>query len=239
MKLIKAELLKIKRMSIWALAVTLPIIAIILGVKTYAYIKIKFPEITPWQGLSETSSTVFVGMLLEMFMIYVTMVMGKVESSNNGWKQLLAMPVKRSKVYISKYIVVLLVLAVSLISYLIEYSIAAYFLGAKGMIPVEVFLNILYVFITIQPITIILFLLANKFSSVVIPIGVGMSIILSGFFIGQSNYWKYAPWTYPMDIIQGGLNIRTEILPLLLLSLLIFVLIFYLDIINFNRKDIV
>lgn len=239
MELIKAELLKIKRMSIWGLAVTLPIIAIILGVKTYAYIKINYPKITPWEGLNETSSTVFVGMLLQMFMIYVTIVMGKVENLNNGWKQLLAMPVKRSRVYISKYIVVILVLVVSLISYLIEYSITAYFLGAKGMIPVEVFLNILYVFITIQPITIMLFLLANKFSSLVIPIGAGMFIILSGFFIGQSNYWKYAPWTYPMYIIQGGLNMKTEILPLLLLSLFIFALIFYLDMINFKRKDIV
>jgi|GEM_PF-1572353 len=239
MELIKAELLKIKRMSIWGLASTLPIIAIILGVKTYAYIKIKFPRITPWEGLSETSSTVFIGMLLQMFMIYVTMVMGKVENANNGWKQILAMPVKRSKVYISKYIVVLLVLVVSLISYLIEYSIAAYFLGAKGMIPVEVFLNVLYVFITIQPITIMLFLLANKFSSVVITIGAGMCMILSGFLISQSNYWKYAPWTYPVDIIQGGLNIKNEILPLLSLSLFIFALIFYLDIINFKKKDIV
>lgn len=238
MELFKVELLKIKKMSVFQLAIIAPLLTIIVAMKTYGIMKPRFPRVTPWQELFTVSSILFIGMLLPMLVIYITMIMGRIENLHNGWKQLLAMPVKRDKVYIAKYLVVIFVFVVSLISYLLEYTLAAYFLGAKGMVPIQVLINMVYVFIAIQPFIILLFVVSNRSDSLVMPIGVGMILTLSSLLIVQSSYWRFAPWTYALGLIQGNLNIETQILPLLTISILLFLMIFSLDIVNFKKKDI-
>ncbi|URZ05178.1 ABC transporter permease [Clostridium felsineum] len=238
MELFKVELVKIKRMSVYQLAVLSPLLSIIIGARSYGFMKTKVAKVNPWQVMGTIAPITFVGMLLPILIIYVTMTIGRMENANNGWKQLLAMPVKRSKVYLTKYFLVLSVIIVALIAYLIEYILGAYFLGAKGMIPTEVIVKMIYIFIAIQPFTALLFLLSNKFNSVIIPLGVGMITVLSSLIIVQSSYWKYAPWTYALSLSQGEINI-IQALPLLFISLLIFSIIFSLDIINFNKKDVI
>ncbi|MBZ9633993.1 ABC transporter permease [Clostridium sp. FP1] len=93
------------------------------------------PQITPWEGLAASSLHMFIGVLLPVLMMYVILMMGRIENLNNAWKQILVMPVKRGTFYLIKYLVVLLVLIVALVSYLTQYTLAAYFLCAKGMIP--------------------------------------------------------------------------------------------------------
>ncbi|WML37327.1 ABC transporter permease [Clostridium sp. OS1-26] len=239
MELLKGELLKLKRLSIFQMAILAPALVLLLGIKFYSFIKVKAPQVTPWDGLAVGSDTIFVGAILPILIMYVIIMMSRIENLNNGWKQLLVMPVKREKIYLTKYLVVLLVLAATLAAYLVEYTITAYLLGAKGIIPVEMFVNIIFIFIALQPFIAILFFLSNRFSSFVLSLGVGMVFILSSMLIVQSSYWKYDPWTYPLALIQGGLSIVTEVLPFLLISALIFISIFFLDMYNFRRRDII
>ena len=238
MGLFKAELLKLKKMSIFQCAVLIPLIAFLSSIGFYNFIKAS-QKITVWQGLGITSSIIFIGMLLPMLLIYVIVMMGKIENLNNGWKQLLVMPIKREKIYLTKYLVILLVFGITLISYLLQYVIVAYFLGAKGMIPVEIIINVIYVFICFQPFIAIIFFLSNRFNSVVLSLGVGMMFVLSSLLIVQSDYWRYAPWTYALILSQGGSSTAAEIIPLISISLVIFSIILSFDIINFRRKDII
>lgn len=239
MELLKGELLKLKRLSIFQMTILAPALVLLLGIKFYGFIKVKTPQVTPWHGLAVGSDTIFVGAVLPILIMYVIIMMSRIENLNNGWKQLLVMPVKREKVYLTKYLAVLLVFAATLAAYLLEYTITAYLLGAKGIIPAEMFLNMINVFIALQPFIVLLFFLSNRFSSLVLPLGVGMVFILSSMLIVQSSYWKYDPWTYPLALIQGGLNIATEVLPFLLISTFIFIAIFLLDMYNFKRRDII
>lgn len=233
MELFKVELLKLKKMSIFQCAVFIPTITIISSIRFYYFLK--KADVTVWQGLGTASSLIFIGMFLPMLIIYTTVMMGKIENLNNGWKQLLVMPIKRERVYLTKYLVVLLIFALALMSYLIQYMAAAYSLGAKGMMPMEMIVNIICVFLTFQPFIILLFFLSNRFNSVVLSLGVGMMFVFSTMLIIQSDYWKYVPWTYPLMISQGGVNI----MPLVSISLLIFAVIFTLDIASFRKKDII
>ena len=239
MELLKGELLKLKRLSIFQMAILTPALVLLLGIKFYSFIKIKTPQISPWEGLAVGSDTIFAGAVLPILIMYVIIMMSRVENLNSGWKQLLVMPVKRERVYLTKYLVVLLVFTVTLAAYIVEYTITAYLLGAKGMIPVEIFVNLICIFIALQPFIALLFFLSNRFNALVVPLGVGMVFILSSMLIVQSSYWKYAPWTYPLALIQGDLSLTTQVIPLLLISIFIFTTIFFLDIHNFRRKDII
>jgi hypothetical protein len=239
MELFKAEILKLKKMSFFQCAIISPITSIAVAIPVYNIMKAKMPELTPWSGLLEVSSLTFVGMLLPILIIYVTMMMGKIEGQNNGWKQLLAMPVKREKIYLTKYLIVLLVVLVAIIAYLIEYIIAAYALGAKGTIPGILIINMGLVFVALLPFIALLFFISIRFTSVAISIGVGMFFVLSSTLIAQSDYWKYAPWVYPLSISQGICTTFRELMPLVMVSLGVFLLICLTDMANFIKKDVI
>ena len=239
MELFKAELLKLKKMSFFQCAIVAPITSIAVAIPVYNIMKTKMPQLTPWSGLLGVSSLSFVGMLLPILIIYVTMMMGKIEAQDNGWKQLMAMPVKRENIYLTKYLIVLLVVLVSIVAYLVEYVIAAYALGAKGTIPGILIINMGLVFIALLPFIALLFFISIRFTSVAISIGVGMFFVLSSTLIAQSDYWKYAPWVYPLSISQGVCNTFREITPLILVSLGIFFIISLFDIASFIKRDII
>jgi hypothetical protein len=238
MELFKAELLKLKKMSVFQCAVVAPMPAIAVAIPVYNIMIAKRPEMTPWSGLLEISALTFVGMLLPILIIYVTMMMGRIENQNNGWKQLLTMPVKRERIYLTKYLIVLIVVLVAILSYLVEYVITAYALGAKGMIPLELVTNEVLVFITLLPFIGLLFFISTRSNSIAVPIGIGMFFILSSTIIGQSNYWIYAPWVYPVTISQGVCSTFAEIIPLVLVSVSVFAAIGIFDVVNFIKKDI-
>ncbi|SHJ37603.1 hypothetical protein SAMN02745163_01809 [Clostridium cavendishii DSM 21758] len=239
MKLFKSELLKLKNTSIFTLALCIPTLSILIGIKFFGVIKKNAPNLTPWEGLYSGSATFFIGILLPMFIIYATVTMGKIENTNNCWKQVLCMPIKKIDLYITKYLVLISLLVICLVSYLVQYGVVAYTLGATGFIPKDIFINTTYVFLAAQPFIALLFFLSNRFNSISIPLVIGMLFTLSSLMIVQSKYWIYAPWTYAMGICAEGLNFTKEIFPLLTVSLVLFLIIFSFDIISFNKKDII
>lgn len=239
MKLFKSELLKLKGTSIFTLALFIPSLSILIGVKLSGVILKNNPSLSPWNSLYTGSSTFFIGILLPMFIIYAAVTMGKIENTNNSWKQILCMPIKKVDLYINKYLVLISLLTICLISYLIQYGIGAYILGATGFIPSDVFINMLYTFLAAQPFISLLFLLSNKFSSISVSLSIGILVTLSSLMIVQSKYWIYAPWTYAMGICGGSLNFISEILPLLSVSLVLFLAIFSFDLISFKNKDVI
>lgn len=239
MELFKAELLKIKHTSVFQLAVFLPMISIIMGVNFYSNMKERMTDMLSLDVVSSVSFISFVGFLLPLIIIYVAITIGRIENINNGWKQILTMPIKRENLYIAKYLVLLLIFTISIVSYLVEYTIGVYFLGIKDIIPINEIINMVYVFVASQPFICLLFVLSNRFNSVSVPIGVGMTFVLSSAIIVQSKYWIYAPWTYALVVGQQGLSLITEILPIISVSLVLFAIIFFFDIVSFKKKDII
>ena len=147
------------------------------------------------------------------------------------------MPVKRKDIFLSKYMVVLSVAFVSIISYLVENTIASFIVERVVKLNFQVVCLTLSVFIAILPFIGIVYFVSSKCRSIVVTLAIGMLMVLSTIIIAQSKFWIFAPWTYPLVIGVGAVGSTAELLKIIVLSLGIFLVIFAADLKIFLHKD--
>lgn len=238
MRLIKVELMKLKRMFVIEAAIIAPIIAIASGVGV-SHQMIKDGVSDYWAAIWPMSAFTLGGFVIPIFVMYVSIVLGRVENENDCWKQVLSLPIKKSKIYLAKFMAVLSVVIVMFISFLIEFQVAGYLLGAKGLVPVQYIKVSVLGFLAILPVIALEFILSRKFKSVSIPLAVGMFLTGSGFLITQSSYWKYAPWTYCNYAFFSNINsVTLESIWYIGVAILIFLILLTVDVISFYKEDV-
>lgn len=93
------------------------------------------------------------------------------------------------------------------------------------------------IFITTLPIIILLFIIGRRFVSIVPVISVGLGMLITTIFIVQSKFWIYAPWTYSMALIGGGLGYGEKVLAVFI-SISLSLLMFIIDYISFKNEDV-
>lgn len=235
MDLIRIEFLKLKRFNLFLLSVIASLPAVAIAVTLYNVIGDKIDEILIMESILGLASSVYIGMLLNLLIIYSICTITKIENTYNGWKGLLTLPIKKYKIYISKIITVFVLIAISLLSFYIFTILTTLFLG--GSIKVSLLINLVLVFLTIMPIVLILFTVARNFTSVVVPLALGIFFMITGFFIAQSDYWIFDPWTYPIAVVSGSLS-NWQLVFIIFLSVSLSALIFYIDLIKFNIEDL-
>lgn len=236
MDLIRIEFLKLKRFNLFLLSVIASLPAVAIAVTLYNVIGDKIDEILIMESILGLAASVYIGMLLNLLIIYSICTITKIENTYNGWKGLLTLPIKKYKIYISKIITIFVLIAISLSSFYIFTILTTLFLG--GSIKVSLLINLVLVFLTIMPIVLILFTVARNFTSVVVPLALGIFFMITGFFIAQSDYWIFAPWTYSIAVASGCLS-NWQLVFVILLSFSLSALIFYIDLIKFNIEDLV
>lgn len=236
MDLIRIEFLKLKRFNLFLLSVIASLPAVAIAVTLYNVIGDKIDEILIMKSILGLAASVYIGMLLNLLIIYSICTITKIENTYNGWKGLLTLPIKKYKIYISKIITIFVLIAISLSSFYIFTILTTLFLG--GSIKVSLLINLVLVFLTIMPIVLILFTVARNFTSVVVPLALGIFFMITGFFIAQSDYWIFAPWTYSIAVASGCLS-NWQLVFVILLSFSLSALIFYIDLIKFNIEDLV
>lgn len=238
MDLLKVELLKAKKFSLIPLAILAPIPAIVFAAKFFKVISGEIEGVSIFKALMQISSTMYVGMFLPILIIYGVCSVTKIENENNGWKQLMTMPIKKWKIYFSKNLINILIVGASLVTYYISCLLGAYILSGKWYFESGELIKIGKVFLTLLPIIILLFAVARIFKSIAVSLGVGVVLMLSTLFIAQSKYWIFAPWTYPVVLSSASISARENII-ILLVSILLAVLLFFGDLYNFTTKDVI
>lgn len=238
MSLIKVELMKLKKMFIIEGAILAPIIAIAAGFSS-AQILMNEQNIEGWWPLWSMSSFIFGGVIIPIFVVLASIVMGKVENENNSWKQVMIMPVKKSNIYLAKLSTILIITLIMFISFLVEIQFAAMAIGAKGIIPIEYVRVALLGFIAILPVIAVEFILAKNFKSISVPLAIGMFLTGSGFLLTQSDYWKYAPWTYCNYTLFADLsNFTFESYWYIGVAIFVFLFFVIVDMYKFKFQDI-
>lgn len=163
-----------------------------------------------WQNMSS--------FLLPMGVILASSLITQIEYKNNTWKQLFATPQTFTNIYISKFLVILIMI----IKFFVFFNIGIVLSGIipsllfdghfpNQNIPFLFFIkeNIKY-FLTCLPIIAIQYLISLNFKNFLIPVGIGL-LGLIGSLIGLS--WKYiyiSPFSYcamTLVKIDRGFNI--------------------------------
>ncbi|MPQ42948.1 ABC transporter permease [Clostridium tarantellae] len=238
MDLIRIEFMKVKKFSLVLLSILAPIPAILFSVKLYSNLSRNSQELNGTEIFMNLSWAMYVGMFLPMLIMYVVCSISKIENANNGWRQLMMLPMKKWKIYFSKSIINILIIGISLISFFIMCIIASYILSGEVDFQVIIIKKLIEIFITIIPTILVLFIISRNFRTLIVPIGVGTLLILSSALFVQSNYWIYAPWTYPLAVSMGSLS-EKEICMVLIISMSLSIILFLGDLFRFIHKDVI
>lgn len=234
MELFKVELLKLKRSSLLSLGIIFPIIIVIFTFSKVSGMD-KIAELGLSEGLYMFSSIAFITLFLPLYIIYVACMLTKVENDNNGWRGLMLFPIKKTSIYLSKYKVMLSLLIITTLSYIVSVNILVFILGNNFIL--DSIKYSLQIIITTLPIITLLFIIGRRFISIIPVITTGVIMLITNIFIAQSKFWIYAPWTYSI-MISGGAITNKERYIVLVISIILSLIMFTIDLIDFTKSDI-
>lgn len=234
MELFKVELLKLKRSSLLSLGIIFPIIIVIFTFSKVLGME-KIAELGLSEGIYMFSSMAFITLFLPLYIIYVACMVTKVENDNNGWRGLMLFPIKKTSIYLSKYKVMLYLLIITTLSYIVSVNILVFILGNNFIL--DSIKYSLQIIITTLPIITLLFITRRRFISIIPVITTGVIMLITNIFIAQSKFWIYAPWTYSM-MISGGAITNKERYIILMVSIILSLIMFTIDFIDFTKSDI-
>ena len=158
-----------------------------------------------WEGLFRQSWEAMALMILPMAIMLIASLIAQLEDRNNAWKQLHASPQPLATIFLAKLTVIL-----GLVAGLIAAFTAAIYLSGVlpaamlrtvdapgGAFPLAYFLKRGFsFFVDVLPIVALQYLLAVRFRSFLVPLGIGMALWI--FSIGTMS-WAYnyiVPYSY-------------------------------------------
>lgn len=240
----KIELLKIKGLKLLLLACFFPVLSIIQGIGLVKNIGETKGFTDFWPSFFSGSTLLYGMFILPMLITILIAMIIRIEHSNNGWKQLLAMPIERRNVYLSKLLLVFMILFISVAVLIVGIIISGMVLGGTEPIPLKiVVLRPILALIAALPIIALQFYLSIRFKHIGVPLGVGALTILPIILIANSaKYWIFYPWTYPLLTIMPNSIISIDASRYGIMygvSIISFILIIGIGLLQFKKKDII
>lgn len=234
MRLMASELLKIKRKMILFLVFLGPMGVIALEAVNFG---LRYEWLTGiykddlWGGLiGEVSMLSIITILIGLTIL--TSMIANIEHQTNAWKQLLALPISKTQVFTGKVllsIVLLLISCLLLAGGTIVLGIALKF-GTN--IPILYLLKMCFFpFLAAMPFIILQIWLAITLKNQAIPLTVGiLGAILS---MSAINFPDWVPWKWPLLINDWDKPIYS-----VLAGFLMGILLYFISLLDFNRKDV-
>jgi len=206
----KAEFLKSKRTAAFWLTVVgaafIPLVSLIKLVARPGHFIPGFKK-DPWQLFINDNWQAGTFFLLPMFVILVTSLVVQTEYKNNTWKQVYASPRSMADIFLSRLIVIhsLILLAFMLFNAFIIVMACIVNLLNKGYnffdnpVPWKtLFALTAKLYFSVLAITSIQYWLSLRFRNFIIPVGIGLALLITGFMIHQWEQLYYYPYMYPM-----------------------------------------
>ncbi|MGE7676364.1 ABC transporter permease [Lysinibacillus sp. NPDC094403] len=200
-RLFSVELLKMKRSNYWLLVIIGPVIGVSLGLWNFfqnidVFIVSKDDNgwLEAWTQVELFYSSLIYPILVGVFAALVC----RSEHTGRGWKMLLALPVTRSKVYMSKLVLIILLVAWTQMCLLIFYLCLGWILSIPGTIPWRLLLGFIAKgWLATLPLAAIQLILSIKWSSFSIPIAINIILTLPVLLAVNSSYGQFYPWAQP------------------------------------------
>lgn len=205
--LLRVDMLKIKRKGIWFLTFLGPLGVVGLQMVNYGVRKDYLLQQSDDHWLYYLDNVhAFTPLALVLGIAILTSFMASIENETNAWKQLIALPVSKMSVYLSKFTVLSFLLFIS--SCILAIAAAAYGMALKfdGQLPLLVLLrNSFFPLLAALPILALQLWVATVSDNQGIPITVGvLNVILAytAFALPDWMVWKWPTlmnqWNEPL-----------------------------------------
>ena len=189
--------LKYKRTWILFLSILGPIGIILLTAARYIiqYKKLVTMTNDHWMILLHEVNPLFIPALLLGMTMLASLIVG-IEQQSSMWKQLLSLPVARTKLYLSKFLWLVLLMGSASLLLIIGITLLGIMLGFGSSIPWKTIITgIYYPYLASFAVMAFQILLSTVLSNQAIPIIIGVLGTLMGIL--YTTFPKWLPWTYP------------------------------------------
>ncbi len=195
LRLLSAERVKIANIQIWLLVLLSPILAVLIGFDVDLS-----GNIGLWERLQlemgMTHGVFFLPILSGLFAAFIC----RYEHSGGGWKQLLVMPVTRSSVYVAKFTVIAVLLAMTQLLFLIGVFFVGWMQGVGTPIPWEFLMkSILGGWVACLPLAALQLAVSVMWNSFAAPLALNVVFTIPNMLvINSAKIGPYYPWAQPL-----------------------------------------
>ncbi|MGM8216745.1 ABC transporter permease [Bacillaceae bacterium W0354] len=231
--LLVTEFLKIKRKGFWFLTVLGPFGVVALQMVNYGYRKeyLLRQSDNDWLYYVQNVSG-FTPLAVVLGIVILTSFMASIENETNSWKQLIALPISKWSVYLSKFTVLISLFLLSSLLLTIFSLLYGLSLDLGDEIPyLPLIKNSFYPFLAAVPILALQLWVATISQNQAIPTTLG----IIGFILTYSSYElpDWLIWKWPLLI-----NEWNEPMINVWLGLVVGMLLYVIGMFDFMRRDV-
>ncbi|SEU24074.1 ABC transporter permease [Paenibacillus sp. NFR01] len=242
MRLCSAERLKLSRSHLWILVIASPAIAVLVGLLADR----AADESVTWRLLLSAMSAIHAMLFLPVLSGVFAAMLCRFEHGDGGWKQLLALPVRRTSVYLAKFAMTAGLLAAVQLLFLAALLAVGTLRGVPGPLPWQLIgASVFGGWFACLPLAALQLAVSQGWSSFGAPLALNVSLTLPNMLIANSDrFGPYYPWVQPLlamspfsgDEAFGAFNLPLETLMGVVLGSL--VLFLAAGLIAFRRKAV-
>lgn len=209
---LQAELLKLKRTLAFRVIFVLPFFIATLQFFILWRMKKFSPDFNLWQMHPSNSLQIWAVFMMPLLITLETALLNGIEHSDKQWKHIFALPVPRSAIYLSKFIVAhglifasTLVLAVLIVIVGVAATYIRPELANAGPVPFGwIAKQAAFVWLASWLIIAIHTWISMRWAGFPIALGAGIGGTFFALFAAGASLGKYYPWLLPMNIFIEG-----------------------------------
>ncbi|GAB6992146.1 ABC transporter permease [Paenibacillus pini] len=194
LRVLSAERLKMSRSYMVLLMFISPILAFIIGLLSEVG-DTPQPWIALLGSLSMLHAMLFMPIMSGIFAAFIC----RYEHAGGGWKQLLVLPVTRTGVYVAKFTVIALLLAMMQLLFLAAIVILGFIKGIHDPFPWDIFArSIIGGWVACLPLAALQLAVSLMWNSFAAPLALNVMLTIPNMLvINSATYGPYYPWAQP------------------------------------------
>ncbi|MCT1902417.1 ABC transporter permease [Oceanobacillus sojae] len=200
---INSEWYKLRKSKVLFLLLIAPLIGLFIGI---ANSSIEIEGINAWHGKLVMMNFTYAILFLPLISGVLASVICRYEHQEGGWKQLLALPVTRGKVFLSKYLLLILLMLVMQLMYLVSIYLVGMIEGITDPFPMDiVWKSIFGGWVATLPLIALQLWVSIAFKSFAAPFAINVIFTLPTILvINSERFGPYYPWGQPFLMMNIG-----------------------------------
>lgn len=192
--------MKLRRSIVWPIMVLVPLFLSVVGVNNYAQNRDVFRGIDLLGWMGAWSQVVFLyGIVLCPLLVGVfAALINRMEHMGGGWKLVLASPVPRTHVYISKVLWTWLLVGFTTLMMLLFFWVIGMLYSVEGPFPWKVLGWMFFKgWLSTLTLTALLTWVSTQWKNFGLPIALNFAFVLPNLLISNHRMGKFYPWSQP------------------------------------------
>ena len=205
LSILQSEWYKLRKSRIISIIFVGPLVALMIGLSFNLDIKV---EVNEWYLSLLSINLTYALLFLPLITGVLASVICRYEHQAGGWKQLLALPVTRGKVFMAKYVLLMLLVLVIQLLYLAAVYGVGVMKGFTDPFPIDiVWKSMLGGWVATFPLVALQLWMSVLFKSFAAPFAVNVVLTLPSILVINSEcFGPYYPWVQPFSMMYIGGN---------------------------------